>query len=362
MSLWEITDNGPKRIPETRLKQEKLLEEKLEDWIANDPSILGENLLIVGRQVLIQDTKDRLDLLAIDPLGNSVVIELKRGHLKDPVDIQALRYASYISKWSFENFENIAKNYYKKVNDSEFNFNSLFEAFCDEAGSDEVSGFNEDQRIIIVGSSVREKLGSVALWLREHSIDIKLIEMKAFRKDDKIIIEPNILVPIQVSKFSEVGKNRPEKAPWLVNGRDWHLEKRCSPKTKEVLLKFDEIVKDKLIVDGPIWNQKGYISYRLNNYNWLIIHTRPKFLIFDFSVKSNSFNSDEISKKLGITKFDLDEPLAEKLNLPSSVIIKQRNENVDRVRLRLKDDFSIESPAFVSFLEQAYKACAKTET
>jgi hypothetical protein len=128
MALWKITDKGPAKVKETKFKQEKLLEEHLEDWIASDPSILGEPLLIFGRQVIIPDIKDRLDLLAVDSAGAIVIIELKRGQLKDPVDIQSLRYASYMSKWRFEDFENVARNFFGKVGDAEFNLTvqSLF--------------------------------------------------------------------------------------------------------------------------------------------------------------------------------------------------------------------------------------------
>ncbi|HQP97582.1 MAG TPA: hypothetical protein PLY86_03940, partial [bacterium] len=125
MPLWKITDKGPAQVKETKLKDEKLLEENLEDWITEQPQILGEPLLIFGRQVQIPDTKDRLDLLAVDPQGMIVVIELKRGHLKDPVDIQSLRYASYLAKWRFEDFENVARNFFEKNNDAEFNFNEM---------------------------------------------------------------------------------------------------------------------------------------------------------------------------------------------------------------------------------------------
>src|SRR5918997_4392856 len=125
MTLWKIKHNRPQKINETNLPREKLLEENLENWIALDPSLLGEPLLIIGRQVLIPDTKDRLDLLALDPQGVAAVIELKRGHLKDPVDVQALRYASYVSKWRFEEFENLARNYFGKAGDPDFNFNAV---------------------------------------------------------------------------------------------------------------------------------------------------------------------------------------------------------------------------------------------
>jgi hypothetical protein len=65
MALWKITDKGPLKIAETRLKQEKLLEENLEEWIETDPLILGEPLLIIGRQVLIPDTMTDLIFLPL---------------------------------------------------------------------------------------------------------------------------------------------------------------------------------------------------------------------------------------------------------------------------------------------------------
>lgn len=295
--------------------------------------MLGEPLLVFGRQVIIPDTKDRLDLLAVDSHGSITVIELKRGQLKDPVDIQSLRYASYLSKWGFQDFENIARNYFGKIGDPEFNFNELFESFCSESGVDDIPDINVDQRIIIVGSSVREKLGSVALWLRDHNVNIKLIEVQAYKDGQNLFIEPATIVLMPISRFASVGKSGTEGQPWSTDGKTWHLEKRCSPKTKEMLLVFDQIVQDEFDLDGPRWSQKYYVAYPVNNYNWLCIHTRPNFLLLDFLVKAGAFKTDELAKRLGVEKFDTDESFADKLNLPSSVFVKHRNPKSDRIRL-----------------------------
>jgi hypothetical protein len=359
MGLWKITDKGPAKVSETKFKQEKLLEGQLEDWISSDPSILGEPLLVVGRQVLIPDTKDRLDMLGLDPQGNSVIIELKRGKLKDPVDMQAMRYASYIAKWTFTDFENVARNYAGKLGDPEFNFNAMYESFCVDAGVDEVPDINKDQRIIIVGSAVRDKLGSVALWLYEHSIDIKVVEVQAYKDGNDVFIEPNTVVPLQVSKFAETGKIRPEGAPWITDGKSWHLEKRCSIRTKEIFIRLDKIIQENFDVEGPRWNQKHYVAYRVNNYNWLSVVTTPSILRLDFLVKAECFNSDDIASRLNVAKFEKEESMSEKLALPSSVFIKNRNEQTDRVFLRIKDDFDIESDEFLGFLNDAYKAFPK---
>ena len=243
--------------------------------------------------------------------------------------------------------------------DPEFNFNSLYESFCEESGADEVPDLNVDQRIIILGSAVRDKLGSVALWLRDHSINIKLIELRAYKEDNEILIEPSVIVPIEVSKFTEVGRSRPERTPWITDGKSWHLEKRCSIETKELFILLDKILNEHLALDGPTWNQKYYVAYRVNNYNWLCVQTRPKFLLLDFYVKAKSFTSDDIAGKLKIAKFDKEEPLSEKLGLPSSVLVKERNENTDRIGIRVKSDFNLESPAFITFLDEAHKACPK---
>ncbi len=356
MGLWKITEKGPTKVPETKLKQEKLLEENLENWICSDSTILGEPLFIIGRQVLIPDIKDRLDVLAIDPQGNAVVIELKRGKLKAPVDMQSLRYASYISKWRFTDFENVSRNYLNQVSDPEFNFNSLYESFCENAGVDDVPDINTDQRIIIVGSSVREKLGSVALWLREHTIDVKVIEVHTFKDGNDVFIEPNIVVPLQVSKFSDTGKIKPDGSPWRSDGKTWHLEKRCSPATKKLFILLDQIIQENLEVEGPRWNQKDYVSYRINNLNWLAVVTMPKTLLLKFLVKKDSFKSDQIADRLQVKKFDKEESMSEKLNLPSSVFVKNRNEKTDRIYLRIKNDFNIESEEFLVFMNDAYKA------
>jgi len=363
MALWKITDKGPSPVKETKFKDEKLLEEHLEDWIAAKPMLLGEPLLIFGRQVQIPDTKDRLDLLAVDPQGMIVVIELKRGHIKDPVDIQSLRYASYLAKWRFEDFENVARNYFGKVGDPEFNFNDRFESFCGESGVDVIPDLNQDQRIIIVGSAVREKLGSVALWLRDHNIDIKLIEVAAYREADTVLIEPSTIIPMPVNRFVSVGKPGTEgQQPWGSDGRTWHLERRCSPKTKEMILTLDQILQDEFELEGPRWNQKYYIAYPVNGYNWLCINTKPRFLVLDFIVKAGVFKTDALAKQLSVEVFDMDDSLGEKLGMASSVVVKNRNPSSDRVRFRMKEDFDLKNAAFKDFLKDAFKAFTKQES
>ena len=50
----------------------------LQEWLANQPDALGEELLIIQKEFDgFDDTKERLDLLAIDKSGALVIIENK---------------------------------------------------------------------------------------------------------------------------------------------------------------------------------------------------------------------------------------------------------------------------------------------
>ena len=71
-------------------------ERLLEDWVELDPSILGDGYVVVGRQVNFDGGP--ADLIAVDPQGRWVLIEIKRAsnHRQDVA--QALDYASSLRK------------------------------------------------------------------------------------------------------------------------------------------------------------------------------------------------------------------------------------------------------------------------
>ena len=68
-----------KVIPLAGESQKILERQDIEKWVESYPEILGEELLILTTEYdKFDKTNERLDLLAIDKLGNLVIIELKR--------------------------------------------------------------------------------------------------------------------------------------------------------------------------------------------------------------------------------------------------------------------------------------------
>ena len=84
--LWEvISDKKLYEIPSNQIN----LEERLEDWLATDISILDPNLLVIGRQVRTSFGGE-IDLLCLDSVGDTVVVELKKGKTPREVTAQVL--------------------------------------------------------------------------------------------------------------------------------------------------------------------------------------------------------------------------------------------------------------------------------
>src|SRR5258708_23265241 len=89
--LYKLANGKLVSAPQGKLANENMLQ----NWIAEDPSLLGLDLLIIGREVVIAD-RGRIDLLAIDEDGNLSILELKRDRTPREIIAQVLDYASWV--------------------------------------------------------------------------------------------------------------------------------------------------------------------------------------------------------------------------------------------------------------------------
>ncbi|HZJ97785.1 MAG TPA: hypothetical protein VFD12_08130, partial [Oligella sp.] len=84
----------------------------LQEWLAHEPSALGEELLIIQKEFDdFDDTRERLDLLALDKDGNLVIIENKLDDSGRDVVWQAVKYASYCASLSKAQIVDIYQQY-----------------------------------------------------------------------------------------------------------------------------------------------------------------------------------------------------------------------------------------------------------
>jgi len=127
-----------------------------------------------------------------------------------------------------------------------------------------------------------------------------------------------------------------------------------------MLLQVDEIIRDNVDgIEGPRWNQKFYVAYRIGNYNWLTVGTHANLLELLINVEAGVFDQAQLSARLGVKDFDEANTLAEKFGLPNSVSLENINDARDRINLRIKGNFDLGGEQFVEFLKEAYAAFPK---
>ena len=88
-------------------------EERLQEIIASDISIIDPSVMVIGREVAIP-VGGRIDILAIDAEGNLIVIELKRARTPRDVVAQILDYGSCIRRMTSEEIADIYIDYQQR--------------------------------------------------------------------------------------------------------------------------------------------------------------------------------------------------------------------------------------------------------
>lgn len=237
-------------------------EDDLREWIISDTqSILGEQFLLIGREASVKQTGDAIDLLGIDRDGNVMIIELKRGALSGDVDFQGLKYAAYASHWEYnelrDQFEKSRETSWgTDTYEDDTTFTEALDEFCNEDYN-----LNQDQRVLLVGESVRDRLSLVLRWLSDRDIDVTVVEYQLLTDGDRTYLDADQTIPLPKHTTPDIDPNT-SKQPWKSDGRDWHLHERTNEKTgehlEEVVGRFSEIE----FLDGPEWTQKLYVSFK----------------------------------------------------------------------------------------------------
>ncbi len=169
----------------------------LQEWIANSPDSLGEDLLIIQKEYDGFDgTQERLDLLALDKDGNLVIIENKLDDSGRDVVWQALKYASYCSTLKPSEIIRIFQEYLNKNRNSneEKDASSELLEFYNASDVDEIN-LNNSQRIIFVAANFRKEVTSTAVWLINQGISIKCIKVTPYCLNNEILINFEQIVP-----------------------------------------------------------------------------------------------------------------------------------------------------------------------
>ena len=148
----------------------------MEDWLANDISLLDPNLLLIGRQVRT-DFGQAIDLLCLDNAGDTVVVELKRGQTPRDTAAQALEYASWVKDLSHDRIVEIADGHFK-------NADSLGTAFEERFETELPDELNLGHRILVVAESIDAGTERIVRYLSDMNVPINVATVQHFADGD----------------------------------------------------------------------------------------------------------------------------------------------------------------------------------
>ena len=162
-----------KPVTEVNFADLGLRESDIQEWIAAYPSILGDDLLIIGKEFSrFEGARQRPDLLAVDTDGKLVVIELKRDDSGENVHWQAIKYASYFAHAKVEQIVGILARY-RGI--SEEDAETVLLQHLNAENAEDLNALNHDQRIILASHRFAPAAASAVLWLNEKAPSENLI-------------------------------------------------------------------------------------------------------------------------------------------------------------------------------------------
>lgn len=210
MNIWRIDAGQPRRLREAVLPNEASLEEVLE----KDPSLLGSQLMVIGRQVPTA-FGTYLDLLAMDEDGTIYVLELKRDRTPRDVIAQLLDYASWVSQLGRDEVIEIANQYLNTARSQQFE--AAFEETFGITAPDELS---VETRLFVVAAELDPASERIVSYLAEFGVPINVVLFSYLEDDGRQYLARTWFVdPEDVGIQSRATATK--KAPW--NGRDWYV-------------------------------------------------------------------------------------------------------------------------------------------
>ena len=193
--------------------------EHLQEWIANEPSALGEDLLIIQKEFDgFDETRERLDLLAIDKEGSLVIIENKLDDTGRDVVWQALKYVAYCSSLTKSQIVSIFQKYLDQYDRGK----QAAEVLCDflevEDLDEAVLNAGTSQRFLLVAANFRKEVTATVLWLLSNGIRAQCIKVTPFQFGQELLLDVSQIIPTPEAEEYMIGMSTKESEETALKG------------------------------------------------------------------------------------------------------------------------------------------------
>lgn len=214
------TANRISRLTQKRFGDLALRErDHLQEWLVHQPDALGEDLLILQKEFDgFDETRERLDLLALDKSGNLVVIENKLDDSGRDVTWQALKYAAYVSGLTRTQIVDIHQQYLDRHCGGK-NATQSISAFLEVEDLSEVAlNPGNGQRILFVAANFRREVTATALWLISRGIAVQCFRVTPFAMGDELLLDLQQIIPPPEAADYMIGVSSKEVEETAIQG------------------------------------------------------------------------------------------------------------------------------------------------
>jgi len=228
-----------KRFSDLNLRER----DHLQEWLANQPDALGEELLVIQKEFDgFDETRERLDLLALDKDGNLVVIENKLDDSGRDVVWQALKYTAYVSSLTKMQIVDIYQQYLERYAGGGNAATLICEFMEVEELEETVLNSGNDQRMIFIAANFRREVTATVLWLINRGIRAQCFKVTPYAFGDELMVDIRQIIPT------------PEAADFMIGMSSKESDEKVAQDTQKKLhalrRDFWEQALDRLRADG----------------------------------------------------------------------------------------------------------------
>jgi hypothetical protein len=272
----------------------------LQEWLAKNPQALtrdnDDELLIIQKEFAgFDDTKERLDLLAIDKQRNLVIIENKLDDSGRDVVWQALKYAGYCANLRKEQILDIFQLYLDKYEPEETRpAAEVMAEFLECESLDEVQiNQSRTQRVMMVAASFRKEVTNTALWLMQFGLRGQCFKVKPYKFNDDVFVDIRQVIPTPEAESFMIGMAQKEAEEQSTSGElktRHYLRKAFWTKALERLKASQCTLYNNISPSTDHWLSAGSgISAVLYNLIFSKKEIRVELWIAKSSAESNTF-------------------------------------------------------------------------
>jgi mannose/fructose/N-acetylgalactosamine-specific phosphotransferase system component IIB len=194
--IWKVKNNELVPIKRQFLPKEEMIQK----WVESDISIISDDLIFIGSKVITDHNKE-IDILAIDSEGDLVIIELKRDKTPREVVSQALDYAAYCATLTEDDINKLLQ----KNGSSE----TIEDLLIAKGFSYEDIDINEDQKILIVGTSIDPITERIVRFLSSKAVQINVTTFNYHKLNDDEYLTRNVLLEeLEIEQTDKIKKKR----------------------------------------------------------------------------------------------------------------------------------------------------------